>query len=219
MSETLKQGSRGDAVTNLQNKLNQLGYQVGVDGVFGEETKNAVEELQTAWGYDIDGIVGKGTHGLIDAQVGHGWKADAAGIAHALKSQGKTTAKGSVAGADLKRSLKAGQAGGDVSYLQRRLVALGYGIVPTGTFDAATEKSVKELQTAFGYDVDGIVGPGTHKLINAQIGYGWKAGSGAKSDADVIAAKEAAAKAAPAKALSPKEQKAAKDAAAAKNRK
>jgi hypothetical protein len=32
---------------------------------------------------------------------------------------------------------------------------------------------VRSLQTVFGYDVDGVVGPATHKLIEQQLGYGW----------------------------------------------
>jgi len=48
-------------------------------------------------------------------------------------------------------------------------------------FDELTDKTVRELQQAFGYTVDGVVGPGTHKLINAQIGHGWSA-EGKKSE-------------------------------------
>ena len=58
MSETLKKGAKGDAVEALQGKLQQLGFDVKPDGIFGPNTAQAVEELQTAFGYDVDGIVG-----------------------------------------------------------------------------------------------------------------------------------------------------------------
>lgn len=172
----LKQGSRGPEVSSLQQQLSQLGFQLEADGIFGGATDGAVEELQCAFGYDVDGIVGPGTQGLIQKQVEYGWNVTAEdAIKRALEAQGKKTEKGSLAGADLKRTLKAGLKGGDVSYLQRRLNTLGYSCPVNGDFDGATTEAVKNLQTAFGYTVDGIVGSGTHTLINAQIGNGHKA--------------------------------------------
>lgn len=172
----LKQGSRGPEVTDLQQKLNQLGFGLEADGIFGAGTDAAVEELQCAFGYDVDGIVGPGTHGLIGKQVEFGWNISAEGaVKRALEAQGKKTEKGSLAGGDLKRNLKAGIKGGDVAYLQRRLNVLGYSCAVSGAFDGETEASVKKLQEAFGYTVDGIVGPGTNTLINAQIGNDHKA--------------------------------------------
>ncbi len=53
-------GSSGDAVTTLQTKLNELGYNCGeVDGVFGNDTYTAVCSFQTAKGLTADGMVGK----------------------------------------------------------------------------------------------------------------------------------------------------------------
>lgn len=178
MSDLLKNGSKGDDVKALQANLTKLGYKLEADGVFGPNTKQAVEELQSAFGYSVDGIVGKGTQGLIDAQVGYGWNVGAEGaIKKALEAQGKTTDKGNLAGADISRNLKQGISGADVAYLQRRLGTLGFAVSPDGSFGAETDKAVRTLQGAFGYTVDGIVGEGTHKLINAQIGHGWNANS------------------------------------------
>ena len=173
---TLKQGTKGEAVSELQNKLVKLGWTIDADGIFGPATKAAVEELQTAFGYDVDGVVGDGTTKLIDAQIGHGWSVSGDGaIKRALEAQGKQTEKGNLAGAKLARNLKTGAEGGDVAYLQRRLQVLGYPAPVTARFDAETDKAVRALQAAFGYTVDGIVGDGTNTLINAQIGNGWNA--------------------------------------------
>lgn len=171
----LKSGSSGDDVTKLQNDLRALGFEVAVDGKFGPKTHEAVEELQTAFGYDVDGVVGKGTAGLIEAQKGHGWNVTAAAaVKSALEAQGKKTEKGSLAGIPLKGNLKKGSKGADVRYLQRRLNALGFAVPASGEFDDATDAAVKGVQTQFGYTVDGIVGAGTHELINAQIGFDFR---------------------------------------------
>jgi peptidoglycan hydrolase-like protein with peptidoglycan-binding domain len=88
----LKNGSRGDDVLALQKKLNALGYGIDVDGVFGGGTEKAVIDLQTLFNYTVDGLVGEGTMGLIDAQIGYGWNvndADAAAKAAAANPAAK----------------------------------------------------------------------------------------------------------------------------------
>lgn len=86
----IKNGSRGDSVKELQGKLGQLGFEVQADGIFGKGTEESVRKLQAAFGYDIDGMVGDGTKGLIDAQVGYGWNVSAPDATEkALRAQGK----------------------------------------------------------------------------------------------------------------------------------
>ncbi len=75
MSTALKKGSRGPEVQQLQEHLKTLGFVVGVDSAFGAETETAVKRLQTAFGYDVDGVVGEATQKLIAQQIGLGWKA------------------------------------------------------------------------------------------------------------------------------------------------
>jgi peptidoglycan hydrolase-like protein with peptidoglycan-binding domain len=59
---TLKSGSRGAAVRQLQNRLSDLHYDVGrSDGVFGGDTLHAVYAFQKVQGIGVDGVVGKGT--------------------------------------------------------------------------------------------------------------------------------------------------------------
>lgn len=58
----LRVGSRGDSVKALQSALNQMGYNAGnVDGIFGNNTKNAVVRFQRDNGISADGIVGPNT--------------------------------------------------------------------------------------------------------------------------------------------------------------
>ena len=59
---TLRSGSQGAAVSELQAALKLLGYYTGVvDGVYNESTVIAVSQFQQAAGLNPDGIVGPGT--------------------------------------------------------------------------------------------------------------------------------------------------------------
>jgi len=59
---TLKPGSRGSEVTELQATLKLLGYYGGtVDGVYGQSTVSAVSQFQQAAGLNADGITGPAT--------------------------------------------------------------------------------------------------------------------------------------------------------------
>lgn len=55
--KTLKKGDTGDSVKWLQQALNVKGYDLAVDGVFGNDTKKAVKDFQTK--VFVDGIVGE----------------------------------------------------------------------------------------------------------------------------------------------------------------
>lgn len=61
-SATIKVGSSGQDVYELQGRLNYLGYYNGkIDGVFGSKTKGAVTWFQWKFGLKSDGVVGAGT--------------------------------------------------------------------------------------------------------------------------------------------------------------
>lgn len=63
---TLRFGSQGDAVRELQTRLNEEGEALAVDGIFGPLTRGAVVGYQTKNGLDPDGIVGPKTWGKLD---------------------------------------------------------------------------------------------------------------------------------------------------------
>lgn len=57
-ADLLHLGSRGNAVLQLQNRLQQLGYYDGsVDGLFGPATQAAVTAFQASQKLEPDGIV------------------------------------------------------------------------------------------------------------------------------------------------------------------
>lgn len=54
----ISQGARGEMVEKLQTALNQHGYNVSVDGIYGQQTTNAVKRFQQDNGLAADGIAG-----------------------------------------------------------------------------------------------------------------------------------------------------------------
>jgi peptidoglycan hydrolase-like protein with peptidoglycan-binding domain len=63
---TLRQGSRGSAVTDLQRRLATAGFSPGAaDGIFGSATDAAVRSFQRARGLGADGIVGPQSWGAL----------------------------------------------------------------------------------------------------------------------------------------------------------
>ena len=55
---TLRRGCRGDAVADLQRLLQQAGYELAADGVFGRITLRCVRAFQKQSALEADGIVG-----------------------------------------------------------------------------------------------------------------------------------------------------------------
>src|SRR5258708_10400894 len=88
--QTLRQGSSGSDVKDLQQKLKDLGFDPnGVDGHFGPGTRDAVIAFQQSKGLQADGIAGPNT--LAALQSGGATSSAAAG------SSGATTGTGAAA--------------------------------------------------------------------------------------------------------------------------
>ena len=67
--KTLKQGSKGDVVSELQKKLINSGFlNDTADGIFGKKTKQAVKDYQKSRGLKVDGIAGKNTLNSINKE-------------------------------------------------------------------------------------------------------------------------------------------------------
>jgi peptidoglycan hydrolase-like protein with peptidoglycan-binding domain len=69
--------------------------------------------------------------------------------------------------------LKKGSSGDEVKTLQAGLKKLGFAIESDGIFGDKTHNAIITLQSVFGYDVDGLAGPATAKLVEQQAGFGW----------------------------------------------
>lgn len=68
--KTLTWGNAGEAVKELQENLNTLGYSCGTaDGSYGAKTANAVRNFQKATGLTVDGIAGPLTQAAIKSAI------------------------------------------------------------------------------------------------------------------------------------------------------
>lgn len=74
-ARTLQVGSRGDDVKRLQQYLG-----ISADGIFGNQTKQAVINFQKNHSLSADGIVGKNTHNILGFRTG-GYTGDDEGLA------------------------------------------------------------------------------------------------------------------------------------------
>ncbi|QGU96177.1 hypothetical protein GOM49_14685 [Clostridium bovifaecis] len=133
-------GSSGSDVKLLQTMLNNNGYKLKADGIFGKQTLDAVKSYQSKNGLTADGIVGP-----------------------------KTLAKLSPAkpAISINRLLKVGSRGSDVELLQTMLNKNGYKLNVDGIFGKLTLDAVKNYQSKNALTTDGIVGPKTLAKLNA----------------------------------------------------
>jgi peptidoglycan hydrolase-like protein with peptidoglycan-binding domain len=148
---TLKLGSTGAAVRDLQQNLTVLKYYTGaVDGTFGAKTKEAVIKYQKAKNLTADGIVGIETEASVKQDI---WIAR-------------------------QPVIKQGASGIDVRTLQNVLKSAveygvgNYGITSVdGVFGANTQAAVIKFQKANNLTADGIVGAATWKAVSQLMAF------------------------------------------------
>ncbi len=135
-SAALAQGSSGQQVKEVQQRLKEWGYYYGrVDGVFGTQTKSAVVKFQQYNGLTADGVVGSQTLA-------------------ALGLSGLSNKSVSV--------LAQGSSGQQVKEVQQKLKNWGYytGSID-GVFGSQTKAAVIKFQKNNGLTADGVVGKQT----------------------------------------------------------
>jgi zinc D-Ala-D-Ala carboxypeptidase len=75
----------------VQQALRDLGWPIGVDGAFGNQTFDAVRAFQLGfafWNLNVDGWAGPGTHDALRFSLGQGGKLSAHFKAREFKSKG-----------------------------------------------------------------------------------------------------------------------------------
>ena len=68
-AEVLREGSRGASVEAVQEKLNQVGYEVNIDGIFGPGTREALIDFQSEENLTPDGVFGPKTSNALNQAV------------------------------------------------------------------------------------------------------------------------------------------------------
>lgn len=132
----IRRGSRGSAVSYLQFRLLNYGYYITADGVFGAGTETAVKNFQAKNGLSADGVVGAATW----AKINNLYPAS--------------------------RTLRRGNTGVEVWYLQKKLFAKLYPVSTDGVFGPGTENAVRTFQSENGLSADGIVGRATWAKVS-----------------------------------------------------
>jgi N-acetylmuramoyl-L-alanine amidase len=175
---TLRPGSTGTQVSELQAALKLLGYFKGeVNGIYGDTTVSAVSKFQEAAGLTVDGIAGPLT-----------WKRlfpatpTAQAPTPSPTSSPNTTPSPQPASTPSPSpqppqvqptpqqvelpTLRSGMRGTAVVNLQQRLQTLGFfkGTVD-GVFGKQTEDAVKAAQKKFQLTPDGVVGDSTWRAL------------------------------------------------------
>ena len=147
--DSLRKGSTGSAVKNLQTKLKKLGfYNAYVDGSYGDTTVAAVKAFQKKYNLTADGVAGSETLKKLDS---------------AYKNADSNTSTDD-------DSLRKGATGTAVKTLQTNLKKLGfYTAYVDGSFGATTESAVKAFQKKYGLTADGVAGSATLKKIESVV--------------------------------------------------
>ena len=127
----LKNGSRNNFVFLLQFMLNQLDFNLAVDGIFGSKTEQAVRTFQQNNSLSVDGIVGPNTwRTLLTLPPYPNLRNGSRGVYVTFLQQ----------------------------LLESKLFPVGN---IDGIFGQKTESAVRAFQEANGLTVDGVVGPNT----------------------------------------------------------
>ncbi len=74
-AEVLREGSQGASVEAVQEKLNQVGYEVNIDGIFGPGTREALIDFQSGENLTPDGVFGPKTSATLNQAVAEVQKA------------------------------------------------------------------------------------------------------------------------------------------------
>jgi len=143
---TLRVGSRGTAVTRLQQLLTDNGFPVTIDGVFGPRTEAAVRAFQTSRGLTVDGIVGVRT-----------W------TALGVNCVGPTPPPPPTPGAC--PTLSIGSRGPAVVRLQQLLTNFGFPLVADGVFGTRTQGAVIAFQRSRNLPATGVVNVATWQAL------------------------------------------------------
>ncbi|MCR5296194.1 MAG: peptidoglycan-binding protein [Clostridiales bacterium] len=185
-ASTLHNGSRGDAVKQLQQALIDLGYLKGAaDGIFGNQTEKAVRSFQKANKLSVDGLAGKKTQSVLfaardaassSASAAEQPAQESAQPAASPQAENTTPAQtattspdGSLFGGNY-TSIRIGATGSRVKTLQSALISLNYlSGKADGIFGNQTLNAVLAFQKANKLSQDGVAGKKTLTALEKAV--------------------------------------------------
>jgi len=185
-------GAKGSDVEDLQKKLKEKGYDVVVDGIFGQQTDAAVRKWQGDHKLVVDGVVGSITwSSLHPLHVSSKHPHHIERMQEILNKRGADLELDGIFGPKTEAAVKKyqkdkglvvdgivgpltywslhtladGDSGPEVKILQRLLNHKGFTLVVDGIFGAKTGAAVKKYQGDHSLVVDGICGPITYHSL------------------------------------------------------
>ena len=157
---TINLNATGDAVTELQKRLQELGYYTGkVTGEYDKATKKAVAAFQKKNGLKSDGVAGADTRLAIASE-------------EALPANATPTPKPTPTPTPVPTytipdtTVRRDDSGADAKAVQKRLKELGYfrGAVD-GKFGYQSVQALKAFQENNGLEADGVAGKATYEVL------------------------------------------------------
>lgn len=153
--QVLRQGDRGSDVKELQQLLNNFGFNPGpIDGIFGPLTFDAVQKFQRSTNLTVDGIVGPKTKEALKS-----YKPEEQELIEQGSPTDEEEERADSITQDNRRILRfirPMMKGNDVKEVQRKI-----NTIVDGIFGPQTERKVREFQRKNNLVADGIVGPKT----------------------------------------------------------
>ena len=159
----LLEGSSGEAVVQLQNRLVELGFATGsATGEYAAPTTESIKLFQTANGMEPNGIASSYMQAVLFSSFALNIDGETAISAIPEPTQEpvpETTPEPVI------NRLSPGSSGEAVLKLQNRLTALGFVSSITGTYDGITSRAVATFQTNLGCEATGEAGSGLLAFI------------------------------------------------------
>jgi peptidoglycan hydrolase-like protein with peptidoglycan-binding domain len=147
-------------ISDMQVRLQAAGYlKGGIDGVYGEDTTNAVRAFQKEKGIPVSGAIDEMTYSALR-------NVDASS---ALSASYEESGEGESSSAGSSSLYSIGDSGSDVSSIQRKLKKMGYldGAVD-GIYGGDTASAVKAFQSDEGLSATGMVNGDTLSRITSE---------------------------------------------------
>ena len=158
----LAEGSEGDQVAQLQDRLIELGYASGVaNGVYGSETTSAVKLFQRYNGLEQTGYATAFVQECMFSLGALSYQDILSGLTYATPTPVPTantlSLANDIAAETGERVLGLGSSGDAVQKLQKRLNKLGYECSTDGEYDESTAEAMKAFQANVGVSQTGVV--------------------------------------------------------------